>query len=332
MTCFQSFKYLYLLSILLVSMAFSGLAPTAVILNDNFPGSITSSTNWYIPTWVSPTDGTFLGQTQFRCSQNSALPPASNNNVTISVQTYNPTGYSFYGTDLISKQLIPLGQGIDIVIRAKVNTTTPGIVAGIFLYALEPGSNTIHDEIDFELLTNTPNYVHTNVYSDEALGVGNPLAVPYAAGNINDYHTYEIIWMPDRVIWLVDGTPIRQETSHVPTGAMNLHLNMWVPGSEWPNAYSPYLYPTSSAGSNQIHSMSVNLINVQSVPSVTVLSNIVLSPLTSYLSVGQNTQQLTAYPLDQDNQLIAANITWKSNNTSVATVNSSGLVTSHWRY
>ena len=53
---------------------------------------------------------------------------------------------------IFTKQIFNLDKGLDITVRAKMNTTAPGIVGGIFLYALKPGSNTIHDEIDFELL------------------------------------------------------------------------------------------------------------------------------------------------------------------------------------
>jgi hypothetical protein len=35
----------------------------STLLYDNFTGNIVSSTKWHIPTWVSPTDGTFVGRT-----------------------------------------------------------------------------------------------------------------------------------------------------------------------------------------------------------------------------------------------------------------------------
>jgi hypothetical protein len=128
-----------------------------ILLDDQFTANPVSPAIWHIPTWTSPGDGTFVGQTQFRCSQNSPLPETVNGNAIIKVDSYNPTALpelpSFYGTDLISNQLFPLGTGIHIKVRAKMATSMPGTVAGIFLYALKPGSTTIHDEIDFELLT-----------------------------------------------------------------------------------------------------------------------------------------------------------------------------------
>jgi beta-glucanase (GH16 family) len=146
-----------------------------------------------------------------------------------------------------------------------MDTATRGIVGGIFLYALKPGSTTDHDEIDFEFLTNRPHGVQTNIYSNEKLGDGHVLFVPYASGSITDYHTYEIQWLPDQVSWFIDGKLIRTDTSHVPTGPMNLHLNIWVPGSGWPAAYDPDLKPATSADSNRIFSMSVDSVHVQSI-------------------------------------------------------------------
>jgi len=239
----------------------------ATLLYDDFTGNIVSSSNWHIPTWVSPTDGTFVGRTQFRCTQHSSLPACKDSNAIITVETYNPTGFSFYGTDLISNQSFPLGKGIHLTVRAKMDTTTPGIVGGIFLYALKPGSNTIHDEIDFELITNLPNGAQTNIYSKEPLGTGNPLFVSYTSGSITEYHTYEIKWEPNQVSWFIDGNLVRRDTSHVPTGDMNLnfHLNIWVPASNWPEAYDPNLQPTTSPSSNQIFWMSVDSVNIQSI-------------------------------------------------------------------
>lgn len=242
----------------------------ATLIHDDFNGIVVNSDDWHIPTWVSPTDGTFVGQTQFRCSQNSQLPGTSESNAIIMLETYNPTGFSFYGTDLISNQSIPLGDGVRITVRAKMNTSTPGIVGGIFLYALKPESSTLHDEVDFELLTNQPEVAQTNIYSNEPLGAGHPQFASYASGSINDYHTYEIEWLPDQVSWFIDDNLVRKEMSSVPAGPMNFHLNIWVPDAGWAEAYSPDLTPTATAGSNQIFWMSVDSVKIQSIQTVPV--------------------------------------------------------------
>ena len=258
-------KVLFCIVICFLVISLSTIIRAETLLYDDFSGNSVSSSKWHIPTWVSPTDGTVVGLTQFRFTQNSALPAADNGNAIIVVESYNPTAFSFYGTDLRSNQSFALGTGIHITVRAKMNTTTPGIVGGIFLYALKPGSTTYHDEIDFELLTNLPNGVQTNIYSNEKLGTGNVQFVPYTSGSITDYHTYEIKWQPNHVSWFIDGNLVRTDTRYVPTGPMTFHLNIWVPDPGWPAAYDPNLKPATSASSNQIFSMSVDSVNIQSI-------------------------------------------------------------------
>jgi beta-glucanase (GH16 family) len=253
-----------------IVIGFLVISPSAIVraetlLYDDFSGIMVSSNKWHIPTWVSPTDGTVVGLTQFRFTQNASLPAANNGNAIIVVETYNPTAFSFYGTDLRSNQSFALETGIHVTVRAKMNTTTPGIVGGIFLYALKPGSTTYHDEIDFELLTNLPNGAQTNIYCNEKLGTGNVQFAPYPSGSITDYHTYEIKWQPNQVSWFIDGNLVRTYTSCVPTGPMNFHLNIWVPDPGWPAAHDPNLKAATSASSNQIFSMSVDSVHIQTI-------------------------------------------------------------------
>ncbi|MCW5211439.1 glycoside hydrolase family 16 protein [Desulfobulbus sp. TB] len=257
-TCF------FLVAAICIAGTTPSITSAAPLLYDDFPGTLVNSVKWHIPTWESPTDGTFVGRTQFRCTQNSPLPSARNSNALITIESYNPAGFSFYGTDLISNQELSLQEaGLRITVRAKMDTSAPGIVGGIFLYALKPGSSTLHDEIDFELLTNQPDGVQTNIYGNEPLGVGYPQFTPYHSGTIANFHTYEIQWYPGRVSWFIDGRQVRTATEHVPTGPMYFHLNMWVPDTDWPEAYSPEIQPTSSSGSNQIFQMTVDSVKIQ---------------------------------------------------------------------
>lgn len=254
---------LFVLTVLLATAFCAAPAKSAPTWNtylyDHFNGTDTNPDKWHIPTWKSSSDGTYVGRTQFRVTQNSPLPPVSGSNVQISVQSYNPTGFSFYGTDLISNQSFALEQGLVARVRTRMDPpATPGVVGGIFLYALKAGSTTLHDEVDFELLGNRPAEVQTNVYAGEPLGAGHPEFSSYASGSISDYHTYEIGWWPDRVVWSVDGIVVREDTSHVPSGPMDLHLNMWAPAADWPVAYSAGIQPTSLPKSNQIWRMSVD--------------------------------------------------------------------------
>jgi len=256
------------LSVFLPSAIFS-----ASPLYDDFNGDIVSASKWHIPTWVSSGDGSYVGRTQYRVSQNSPLSATSNGAAIVTVETYNPTGYSFYGTDLISNYSFSSDNALHITVRAKLDTFTRGIVAGIFLYDLKPGSTTLHNEIDFELITNFPNGVQTNIYSNEPLDEGHPKFILYKNGSISDFHTYEIKWQSNQVSWFVDDELARVETNHVPNSPMHFHLNIWVPDSDLFDAYNPDLVPADSANTNQIFSMSVDSVDIQSISTVPAVSN-----------------------------------------------------------
>lgn len=245
------------------------LSPSA-LLHDDFDGSIVWASNWHIPTWVSPTDGTYVGQTQFRCTP-ASLPAIADGNAIIALDTYNPTaiipGDSFYGTDLISNQSFAHGEGITFMVRAKINNPFPaGLVFGIFLYSPPDGSDKPHDEIDFEILGNDPTRVYTNIYGNEPLGVGHPASHLYMTGPATDYHTYRIDWLPGQVSWYVDGQLIRTVTteSPIPLGPMYVHLNAWVPKNDFAVAYGMdcKTYCSASPGANQTFSISIDRISV----------------------------------------------------------------------
>lgn len=76
----------------------------------------------------------------------------------------------------------------------------------------------------------------------------------------------------------------------------------------------------------------VNIINPSTdtttpTPLAPVLTTINITPLTASLTVGGVVQQLTAAALDQNGAVISATLTWASDNTAVATVDDTGLVT-----
>ncbi|XP_020549900.1 xyloglucan endotransglucosylase/hydrolase protein 24-like [Sesamum indicum] len=111
----------------------------------------------------------------------------------------------------------------------------PGNSAGTVTTFFLSSQGTGHDEIDFEFLGNTsgePYTVHTNVY---AQGKGDKEQRfhlwfdPTAA-----FHTYSIVWNPQRIIFLVDNIPIRvfrnNEAIGIPfpkSQAMKVHCSLW---------------------------------------------------------------------------------------------------------
>ncbi|CAI4642825.1 ADM_collapsed_G0038060.mRNA.1.CDS.1 [Saccharomyces cerevisiae] len=104
-------------------------------------------------------------------------------------------------------------------------------------------TSAIGDEIDFEWLGGDLMTAQSNYYSQGHLDYTRMQRFPVGADTWATYHTYEIDWDPDRIIWYVDGKiartvlkkdtwdPISKEYRY-PQTPMRLEIAVWPGGSE----------------------------------------------------------------------------------------------------
>jgi hypothetical protein len=232
---------------------------TNVLFQDSFatPASKLDLAKWNTVTGAP----SFLGRTQLAdwiSSGSSWTFTIGEDGAHLTLNTFNPTGSSLYGTQ---GQTIawfqPSGNAVlEYTTRLQLTSIQPGVVYGTYLYGCAPAAcATQHDEIDIELVTNSlqnaPLQVELNRYAAEPLGAGHGTLVNLPDGfDPLAPHSWTIRWSLNEVDYLVDGTLLLSATDHVPQGPMQADVIAWGPDNSWEQAYSASLATAADAGQN----------------------------------------------------------------------------------
>ena len=266
---------------------------TQVLFQDNFKadGKLNSA-NWgYNEAYYGNDAGNpaFLGKTLMR----QELPSAQGGVARIKLDTWNfdwKDGKSFYGSEAISKGAWDAKStgGLAFEARMKFEGTQGGMIAGMFFYQQfpkPPAPRVPHNELDWEILTSqlrpsSVNKISTNVFPHQGSSSSErdfPISYPVSqipGFSPNDYHTYRVEWLPNKVTWLIDNKVIRVEKVNVPQAdvKMQLHLNLWGVPTNWgpspgdpggPNIGDPTFVPATSPGANKSYYFDVDSVKVE---------------------------------------------------------------------
>jgi hypothetical protein len=233
------------------------------------------NTSWWTTEFGA---ASFLGRTQLADWVNGVgLFVVGAGGAELALNTFNPTGFSLYGTHGKTLRAFRPAASDTVIFTARLQLMSaslqPGIVYAVYLYGCQPGAcATNHDEIDIELVTNQLQAgdtlrVQLNRYAHEPLGAGNGgfVGLPNGFDPLVP-HDWSIRWSPGRIDYSVDGTLLASETTHVPQGPMQATVIAWGPDSDWPAAFSAQLQPVSTMGQNQRYVALLRFVEIASSP------------------------------------------------------------------
>jgi hypothetical protein len=247
----------------------AGAANAQVLLRDDFDGDALDTEKWFLPAGA----GTFFGRTQIRPP--SEPPEFTGNAIRLRLDTHNPTaltpGDSFWGSEIVTQETFPRGDGLAFKARARLVAPVPGgLVASLFSYRLDPTA-IVRSEIDFEFLSNDivakRERVLTNVFDDDPFdSAGDVEHVPVPGLDLTDFNEYEIRWLPDRIEWFVNGVDVREEADTNPEEDMEVRLNFWAPDHHFAAAYDADLVPVATPEQNEAYFYEVDWVEVRALP------------------------------------------------------------------
>ncbi len=105
-----------------------------------------------------------------------------------------------------------------------------GVISSFFTYT-GPYFDDAHDEIDFEFLGRDTTKVWLNRFVDGQKLPGRWVELGFDAAD--GPHLYTLDWLPDRLVWSVDGRELMRVTSKetaIPQTAQRIYINVWAGG------------------------------------------------------------------------------------------------------
>ncbi|KAI1303401.1 hypothetical protein EDD11_005342 [Mortierella claussenii] len=177
-----------------------------------------------------------------------------------------------------------------VTARIKTGSSSPGVVSAFIIRNEDPG-----DEIDFEFVGRDPSEAQTNFYYStppdlppSLIDYGNTGKERLGNNTALGFHDYEIEWMPDHIMWKVDGTVIRtvlrnqtkddvdpatgapiidkvtgQIKKKYPSTPARIQFGIWDGGQGSEGTASWAGTPTNWSRADQSYEVQVDYINVQ---------------------------------------------------------------------
>ncbi len=207
--------------------------------------------------------GSFLGRTQLRdwvTEGGVGRFVIADGSARLALDTFNPTGFSLYGTHAKTRVSFQPSPTTDLVLafRMRLTSLQRGLVYGLYFYGCGASCSSDHDEVDIEVVSNylqagvSPLRVQLNRYAAEPLGAGHGPVVDLPAGfDPLAYHEWKIRWGTSRLTFYLDAVALFSTTTFVPQRPMHADMIVWGPASDWSAAYDPSLQPVASQGANQ---------------------------------------------------------------------------------
>ncbi|KAJ2640533.1 putative glycosidase CRH2, partial [Coemansia sp. RSA 1694] len=89
----------------------------------------------------------------------------------------------------------------------KSGSTAGGVVSSMIVR-----NDLVGDEIDFEFVGGERGSVQSNYYWRNELDYTKMVRSQVLSDTTKNYHTYQIVWTPDSITWIVNGAPFRTVT------------------------------------------------------------------------------------------------------------------------